>query len=100
MTKAKEPVGEKLNKKQRSELADEFEKVRAAGLRIADAARAFSVRTEDLEWALWATDGKQRARFNQDYADEQLAKRAPEWRAALDDLRHALEQDSTAVMSR
>ncbi len=77
---------------ERSRIADEFEVVRAPGLSIADAARTFANETENLEWALWATEpGVDRGNFNQDYADRQLVESAPTWRKARDELRAALD---------
>lgn len=74
------------------ELADEFEAVRAPGLRIADAARVFATRTADLEWALWATDPDDPPSepFDHTYAREALVKRGQAWRAARDGLMEAL----------
>lgn len=82
----------------RDEVVAEFERLRAPGLRIADAALSFARRTEELEWALWATDpDEDRGNFNQDYADEKLALCIPAWRVSRDLLRAALDDDSEAV---
>jgi hypothetical protein len=83
----------------REQLEGEFEAARASGLRVAEAAAAFRVATNDLEWALWATDpaSHEDAPFNHDYAARRLAEAAPKWRNARDNLHFTLEQDTKAI---
>lgn len=90
-----------LTKGERAQVADEFEHMRATGLRIAEAGRRFAVATEGLEWALWATeDGDAQPGMNRDYCERALATRAPAWRQTRDDLRAALEDDAAAFLDR
>lgn len=89
-----------MNAAERSTLADEFEATRAPGLRVAEAAHRFRIACGSLEWALWATDPESHedgGAFNHVYAAARLDEVAPEWRAARDKLRHALEQDAERV---
>lgn len=89
-----------MNAEERRQVADGFEATRAPGLSIYDAARVFRIAVVNLEWALEMTDPatateRQEDGFNQDYADDELDKTAPRWRAARDELRHQLEQHAS-----
>lgn len=89
-----------MNSTERQILSDQLEDCRAAILTIDKAAHDLKNCTDDLEWALMMTDPAtvvEHVNFNQSYADRELDARARRWRAARDELRHALDQRAQQI---